>query len=461
MNKYYFPIIGEYDPIENKFALAIISLKDMNINVCLKADRSETKTKTIYPDNIIIIPLKKNTTVRQIFDLDLDILNYHLHIDDNVLKINIRSSYDKHINVFNCDCQFVPECDTWSKVSTSYTNTNTNTDISFHIGDQIYMDLIFMDICNNIHKLKVKETDDIKNQILSIKPKLINRIEKLIVSEYIKAFNRKVNVLQGCFNIFLADDHEIADEEIRIKYGKIGEYVKLILRSKYKELQKALRLGNKSSVDLLTYGRTSFLLIDNIDALAYETYKENIESQIDLVINRNLNLQHLFILSPRILFNIDPSSFNKFFFNTQSSNADYTSIYDKLFSLKTASTTILCGDVHSQNISTIKRRNTSDLFPNQLNLPDIREKFSIKLMTVGAMNSVLNSQNNFSIKGKSSTNYEYIISEEYVGATYHSYIEIKDYKPKYIENYSFINNFFGAIVYIFKKLCHQYMLYEI
>lgn len=347
MNDSYLPIFGEIDAMKEKFIINILFFDDYDLTVS-------------FLDNSCVINIdgKKFTSHKIILSIDAGDI-YFKNKKDSVYKdkIKFNPSLSKwNFNLLNCDCQFVPESGLIQKVKTDFQTIN------FHLGDQIYLDLIFMDI------------EDEK------------LIRETVYLEYKKAFLRKINILQKSFNIMLGDDHEISDESVRNKNNT------KIFKDIFHEIQGNLRFGEK----IVSYDDNSFLLIDNINLLNHDEYAQNIVE--DLKENNHLIKKNLFILSPRNLLNSKNNPLYNQIFSSINNNFDYNYLYD--FLSEYSSVKIFCGDEHScAKFKTGK----------------------IEIYFVGPLNSVPEVfENHFMIESK-----KYTLDKLYLKSK-HSYIQIRN-----------------------------------
>jgi len=410
MNTLYLPIIGEYSLEKKMFSLCILSLADQDINVQL---RNYNTQQTLQQENLTM-------NVNMIYSLkfeNIECLEYMLYIGDYPIKMDISRNIDKHVTILNCDCQFVPETNTIKKVNTETFN------LSFHLGDQIYLDLVFLDLFHyidlNIHLLHSKILD--------------SYVRSKILKEYVVTFRRKLNVLQHSFNVFLSDDHEICDESVLAKCLKlnpdIAKYLYSIFKSINTTIQTCMRVTDSN---MITYNNSSFLLVDNIDTLSYIDYDDKLRS----ILNSSVKFtEHLYILSPRVLLNIKVLNFNRIMFKTQPSDVNYETLYETLFSLPCEKITIFCGDVHSSN---------------KCSIIDNASSKEIGLMLVGPINSVLNKPNKFYIKSNKFSYYQY-----YSCHNKHSFIEMINHNPKHVFKKSYKNLLFGGMAYLSQALYYD------
>lgn len=422
MNIDFIPILGEYN-LENKcFVLNLVSFNDIKLNINLIAyndDFNIIKEKETYKMNLdkyyskkIILKNIKYKNYKIIFD---DATNEKYTNNTNEIKIIIPENISSKINIFNCDCHFVPETGIWESIDYK------ETSISFHLGDQIYLDLLFMDLCK-----KLQDGCCIRGTDMTFMD-----LRKKVYNVYKESFLRKKNILQGSFNIMLGDDHDICDESLRTKYdSKVVDRVVKIFKDIYEEIQKNCKIDDSKIVN---YDNKSFLLIDNIRCLTTEKYAENIEN----IINETKNniKKNLYILTPRIPINYSLDKITKLVYEAHDNNYDYLNLYNNIFNLDCQSFNILCGDEHHIKKIEITQKNTNK---------------KCDLYFVGPINSVLDEykSNNFL------TSSEFNVNEIYTHKK-HGYITIKNDVVEHQIFKCYINKIFGSFVYISKYLYYR------
>jgi len=300
MNKNFLPIIGEYK--NSKFILNIISLvEDKTIVIKIGKNYETIFELEQYKCQKIILPVQHS------------IINIKIIADKEKYEFNVNISDNRKINIFNCDNHYLEQTDLWERAKPAIFN--------FHIGDQIYLDELFMKHANDLQN---------KKQIF---------LRRDVYTEYIKAFSRKAHILQSGFNIMLGDDHEIVDESLYSKFNKnivkylSGEYKRIFI-----EIQASLRFEN----EIVQVGNMDFLLIDNINTLSYQNYKNNLMQK---VLKYKSNNEFLYILSPRVPLNFKSSFLNKAIFEVDGDYTNYIDFYNLLFDLP-QKVKILCGDAH-------------------------------------------------------------------------------------------------------------------
>lgn len=282
----YFPIVGELR--DDQFVVNVIFFDDVHLGV---------------------VSGKKNTCEKLIFNRGEKV---------TIGDFTFDSSFDlEGFNILNCDCQFVGECGLKEQVK--------NNSVNFHIGDQIYLDAVFLDACRN--------GDD--------------NLKQTIYEEYRKAFERKKDILQKNYNIMLGDDHEIADETLR-QYDKYG--ITPVFLEVYNEIQKGLRFDDSP---LVTYGDNDFLLVENIETRPNEEYSRNITNLINLGIFTKPNM---YILTTRNILNTKDNFINKIIYSSNDNIINYRQFYETIFSWE-KKVTIICGDEHCCGKFLIKRGN--------------------------------------------------------------------------------------------------------
>ena len=354
MNKDFLPIIGEFKDTE--FILNIISIIDGEILI---------KTNNV----IIIEKLQKYKCKRLILKVSYPhtIISFIYKNQENKITVDIPRDTFPSINVFNCDNHYLEQTNLWERA--------LKANFNFHLGDQLYLDNLFM--------THARDLEDNKN---------IN-LRKDVYFEYIKAFSRKTHVLQTGFNIMLGDDHDIVDESIRSKYKEktvhylVNEYKEIFL-----EIQYSLRFGG----NVVQCGAMDFFLFDNIEALSYKNYLSKLHNSLKQY--KSLN-QILYILSPRVPLNFKAPFIYKTIFEGQSDKTDYSDFYNFLFELP-QKVIILCGDAHIHKSFQIKKKEKIiDLFlVGTMNSPIDRIKLDENIwydQSIQCKNTAINSKNSF------------------------------------------------------------------
>lgn len=377
MNQAYIPILGEFDGTRLK--LNIISFIDDDLFVQVDKEFYTLKLRK-YTSNSCTILITQSTSI-------------HFKLNDCVDRIDIRlpQSLLEKVYVFNCDCHFLPETGTWQTVDTSKTR------LAFHVGDQIYFDEVYVQLTN---RCAAEHTNDEVRAILYETAKM--------------ALLRKTNVLQGCFNIMLGDDHDICDDSFR---NEAGKNIISHLTQIYFEIQASLRLTNKTQIQ---YDSVKILLIDNIRSRNDAEYLKHLIEEIKKVELKSNDV--FWIMSPRVPMNNNIDCCTRLIYKKQTNLLDYTELY-KLF---TNPTKIFCGDEH------------------------IARRFSIgarcELLFVGTMNSVLD--------GYDSRDYvEGIETQRLSNNKTHSYVVIESGIARHKLVKSCLNSWFGCLVYCMKLKC--------
>lgn len=326
MNNDFIPIIGESDG--TRFVINIISY-------------TTGQLITRYGDTSISTSLTPYKCFRLVFNLVNKIPIINFLYNDKIYIISVNYSFAT-FKVVNCDCQFVPDAGLINTVDTS-----VMTPI-FHIGDQIYLDLIFIKYAKN----NIIDDDIIKG----------------VYEEYKVAFLRKINILQGGFNIMLGDDHEIADETVRSKYA-INITSKLI--KLFKRVFNDIQMGLRLSTDILIHYNDSFILVDNIRDYSDIKYAKYIYDLVKQSITLGTMKKRLFILSTRVPMNNKISCITNMIYGKQQNDINYLPFYDMLTSLLDTKVFILCGDEHTVKSFkvTTKYGSCQVLFVGPLNSP--------------------------------------------------------------------------------------------
>ena len=393
MNIDYIPIIGERKG--NDVKLNIVSFTNATLSV-LSESFTQTITLKKYTCSSVVIKVKEQSLVMLRLKVDGG------RIITNSLSINSPVNPFDQMHVFNCDCHFLPETGLWETVDTSKSR------YAFHTGDQIYFDEAFIECCklieNNCCSESATDTDLIE-----------------IIYETAKvALLRKANVLQKFYNIMLGDDHDICDELLRKKYSKgTTERVVILLRNAYNDIQSSLRLSN---ADVVTYGTTKILLIDNIRSRSDQDYADYLLGKLNNLYGIT-DSDTLYIMSPRVPMNNDISCCTTCCYGKETNDVDYKSLYAKLLSLKAKQIKIFCGDEH------------------------IARSFSIgskcELHFVGTMNSVLDGYDSRDYLIDFETKRLYNNKE-------HSYMIIDNGNAYHVTKSACCNSWFGWLFYCCK-----------
>lgn len=387
----FIPIIGELGP--ESFVLNFVSYVNSTVIVNgtkypLKTHRS---TRCVLPHD------SKHATVT----LSYGGTSY-------LIRNTIPEDPSSSVNVFNCDCQFLPETGAWDDVSASC--------LSFHLGDQVYLDHIFMKLVKG-GCCSSELTDDL--------------IRECAYNEYRVNFIRKLKVLQGSFNVMLGDDHDIADESLRDMYDKQRtEQVTRVLKAVFKEIGGGLRLTQN---EVVHYGNSSFLLIDNIDILDEQSYSDNVISILDRCMTFDGGYRKsLYIMSARVMMNDRISAFYRWIYSCGKNTVSYKKLYDILFNLS-SSVYILCGDAHlAKRFEVLKSGSTK----------------IIEILFVGTMNSALDPYD-----GHEYLNIEGYRANQILKRVEHSHVALRNGRMKHVFTDSFINKNCGFCMYVTEYLC--------
>lgn len=393
MNKDYIPMFGEASDSEKKFVLNIISLKDLEIEI-----KYQTADGRFFIEKVV---LQKNTCTKKIYTYDVK----KLFIEENCFSFNFTDKWK--FNFINCDCHFVPE-------SGMIENVPLGMDtITFHLGDQIYLDLLFMDVISSSY------TEE--------------EIRSKIYSEYVKAFLRKKDVLQKSFNIMLGDDHEIADETLR---DPNKELEAALFKTIFEEIQEGLRLNK---LPIVHYDDSSFILVNNINTMGFQEYLNYIHEIIlgDIFDTPNFRGK-TYLLSPRNLLNTKNSTISNIIFSSEDNNHNFSDFFNFLFEKFGNGITILCGDEHTAAKFTISNLNNR-----------------MDFYFVGPINSVPDPlKNKFQLN-----NIIFDVKEEYLEQS-HSFITINGDKIVHERSNSCCINFLGSLSYS-TKFAYYRMKYRL
>jgi hypothetical protein len=222
-------ILGEYH--KNKVKLIILSDKDY-LNVKL------------YSNGKIILKIDIHSYAVNILELDnIESNNYYyfeLEYLDKILdtfKINLKSNPNPFDNVLvvNCDSAYGYETGTWDSIEES-----NESRYVFHLGDQIYNDMIFQKHYNILKNKKVENInpDD--------KKKILIDCYNYFLEQFTR--NNKTNILKNNFNIMIPDDHEVVDNSFvnRIKKDRLEIYwiIYEVINNLSNKIELGLRYGS-------------------------------------------------------------------------------------------------------------------------------------------------------------------------------------------------------------------------
>jgi hypothetical protein len=301
----FIPVLGELT--KNGFVLNTISL----VTGTLLVNYNEITYKAGVTANSCIkitIPLAENPMP----------MTVSLNGDKRDVNISAFKDCVPTYKIVNCDCQFTPESGLWQQI------LDSRATVIFHLGDQVYMDLLFLKIIRTI-----QDYSDLD-------------IRREVYAEYARAFSRKFDVLSSSHNIMLGDDHDIVDESIRTKYPK-GDVDRVIgiFKLIYNEIQQGLRL---TSGDSITFENKTFILVGNIEARNDLSYLEYIQKIVEKELPK-VESSELYILSPRVPMNNKIGCLVNLVFEKDENNLDYIDFYEMITHKN--KTTIICGDEHT------------------------------------------------------------------------------------------------------------------
>ena len=221
-------ILGEY--YKNKVKLIILSDKDY-FNVDL------------YSNGKIILKIDIQSHQVNLYELDgIELGNYYyyeLEYLDKIIdtfKINLKSNPFDNVLVVNCDSAYGYETGTWDSIEESNPSRYV-----FHLGDQIYNDIIFQKHYNILQNKKIADVN--KND----KKKIFIDSYNYFLEQFTR--NNKTNILKNNFNIMIPDDHEVVDNSFidRIRKDKIEIYnvIYLLISNLSNQIELGLKYNQK------------------------------------------------------------------------------------------------------------------------------------------------------------------------------------------------------------------------
>ncbi len=225
-------ILGEY--LKNKVKLIILSDKDY-----LDVD--------LYSNGKIILKINILSNQVNLYELEnIELGNYYfyeLEYLDKIIdsfKINLKSNPLDDILVVNCDSAYGYETGTWDTIK-----DNLASKYVFHLGDQIYNDMIFQKHYNILKNKKVT----------NITEKDKNKIFVDCYNYFLEQFtrNNKTNILKNNFNIMIPDDHEVVDNSFVDRIGKDKIEIYNIIYEQIDNLANKIELGLKYDQNELNY----------------------------------------------------------------------------------------------------------------------------------------------------------------------------------------------------------------
>jgi len=427
----YLPMLGEYNYSAGVVKINIMSLIDKNIkirvspstNISVKYNDMSlgcSNIPSVSDDEFGCIKLKKHRTTGIILSGISRGSKYCVRFSgiDDVIKI--RTYEELHIRAYGCDCQLSYPTEIWDKIGTN----KKKTYISYHLGDQLYLDLLYDAMYFTV---KYEYFDKTKKEVY-------NYIYKNVYSEYFNFFIKKKEVLQNTFNIMIGDDHEITENTVR-ESGHVHEFLLKTLKNIFIQIQYSLKIldldsdytpyhTNKLSKNTIAYS------LDNINLVSMELYSSQILQMLD-------NAE---ILNNIILFLPFPPLSQKSSFLGAGTEFDFTPVYDKIKELNGLGATvyIFCGDSHTCGKFTIYEDST----------------YICTIYNIGSISNVpgFDDKSTFSLNGKYSLCCNYVKWNN-------SYMSIKEVDDTIVTfHYNEINSsslIFGSILWGMRKISNM------
>ena len=320
-------------------------------------------------DDIIIL-LGENDNNIQIFNIvskikienEIMIINNKDYIIDNIdeysnyriiadnMKINELNWYlfrgnKKFFNILNkgnsvilcCDCDWHLQTDSWINLYNEKYIKNL-----YHIGDQIYNDLLINRLINNLSNMDnyVQYKKQIKNKIYQ---------------NYFKSWNNlyKKHLLTSYPNLMIGDDHDIYDDDTE-HINDHYLFIKECALEVYQEIQINLRIDNKKS-DFYYKIDNNILHIFFGRTLNFHYSVQDFINYIDEILFKATitKIKDIYLIFSKPPINKNPRGLSKLFFKPV--NDDFNIFYDYLLKLKNLNLniSIIAGDLHRQVISSV------------------------------------------------------------------------------------------------------------
>ena len=136
------PIFGEYNIDKNRIIICVLTLKTYSNSTIEITNRTDNKSYEIklniikYSNNKVIL---NSIKLGSIYDIEIKDDN------SNILsksKLNLMTNPFDNVYIVNCDSTWGFETNTWNKLENM---SKDQTNVIFHIGDQVYNDFIFFD----------------------------------------------------------------------------------------------------------------------------------------------------------------------------------------------------------------------------------------------------------------------------------------------------------------------------
>lgn len=432
----YLPIIGEYDIINSKVKINILSLVSTKISMkiipsnCITVNYNDKNlsgciNKTC--DTFSSIKLTKNDcTGIVINNIDRN-KTYSVSFSDICDILTIRTYDNVQIYAFNCDNHFVYPTDLWDTIS----HEKKKSYFSYHLGDQIYMDDVFTSTYNKIKYNSLGKTKNV----------CCNMIKEYAYKEYFYCFSRKKCVLQNTFNIMLGDDHDINDDG-GYKSEKLYQEMFNVFKNIYYDVQYSLKIIDTTLPYKISYilqiDNILCLSIDNISLAKPQEYNNEIISILESA--KDYDHENILLFLPRIPMVYTKNTISKIIFGNDKYDFDFVQVYDVIKTLIDAGKkiNIFCGDAHVCSKIVIGHNGNC----------------MTCVYNVGTINNVagFDSCNSYSLNEKYTCNVKYLTWQN-------SYITIKKrddalfiYHKRYYKFNTMILG--GIIIMIYKMYCY-------
>lgn len=316
-------ILGEY--LKNKVKLIILSNKNY----------PETN---LYSNGKIIKKIQIKEYLVNTYELEnIELNNYYffeLEYLDKIIDtftINLKSNPFNNVLIVNCDSTYGYETGTWDLIK------ETNSKYVFHLGDQIYNDMIFQ---KNFNKLKNKKLSEINK---SDKKKIFIECYNYFLEQFTR--NNKSKILKNNFNLMIPDDHEVIDNSFIDRIPKTQISIYNIIFNIINKLSNSIELSLKFSQDNLIFIKdqtnSSIYILNytlNIDEDFYSSYK---------LVDKIMNYSNVIFLQRKVLNSIKNGLVSQYIY--KSNKFDYVNI-DWILKLGKKYLEkkffILCGDDH-------------------------------------------------------------------------------------------------------------------
>jgi hypothetical protein len=255
--------------------------------------------------------------------------NYELTCDNliGIYKRNFTLYPNGKIITVNCDCDWHLSTKIWENLK-----EENNINMIYHIGDQIYNDLIFHRVYNT---LKYEN----QTQIYS------NEIKKKLYLNYFSTWSNSKRriILETIPNLMIGDDHDTTDDDSAID-DKYFKFIKKIALQVFTDIQVNLRIDNQpNDFYYRIYNNQLHLFLGR--TYSWDHNADDYVNYLLSIINNNSSKNlYIFFSKPPINFNL--STFIKLVYPTDNNN--YQNLYQYLKELKDNNyhITLIGGDLH-------------------------------------------------------------------------------------------------------------------